>query len=644
MKSMQRWLHLNLVLCLVLGWAGFVPVDSFAAVHANGPQPPDDINEVQELLVYSAPPQLAAEPVSLAEEEAIIQANLAREATDRTRALTSTTHTADEDFSVSTIHSSEAPEAPAVDLTVGSAPCTYPTVTAAIADANPGDSLLLEGGVTFTENIDIDKNLTVRGGYSGCGSGSSANTTLDGGGIDRVVYLFEDMTVTLENLNITNGYNDMHGAGIYVRWNTQLTGNNLNIYNNTADVLGGGVRLYGGSATFTNTNIYDNVAPLGAGIHADVGNAIAPALTLLSYADIFDNNALTGNGFGGGVYMSQGIVSISDCSDIYSNEAISGGGVYLITSTLTMGGDCSEIYSNSATGNGGGVYAINSVVNLDDRAALTQNEAGLSTGAGNGGGAYLDNSDLMSDMGSIYYNSAASNGGGVYAGNASLLDMDLGGYICTGPWCSQLHNNTATTLYGGGVYASGGSEIDLQQIFIEFNSAARGGGIYAYQSPVYLYDILLARNDATEGVGDGIRLLTGASLVGSHITLAYNNASGTTGDAINMSGATLSLSNSIIWAHSSSINVAGQTVTCSDIQGTYVGAGNINADPLFISAAGNNFHLQRTSLAIDRCDSGQAKDFDNELRPAIYIRPATPFDMGADEVYLTIYLPLLLHP
>lgn len=336
--------------------------------------------------------------------------------------------------------------------------------------------------------------------------------------------------------------------------------------------------------------------------------------------------------------MSQGIVSISDCSDIFANDAISGGGVYLNTSTLTMMGDCSEISANTATSNGGGVYALDSVINLDQEAALVDN------GAVNGGGAYLDNSDLMSDRGSLYYNTATSNGGGVYAANGSLFDMDLGGYACVGPWCSKLHHNTATATYGGGVYATGGSEIDLKQVVIEFNSAARGGGIYAYQSPVYLYNTLLARNDATEGVGDGIRLLTGASLAGAHITVAFNNAGGTNGDAINLSGATLSLSNSIIWAHTSSINLAGQTVTCSDIQGAYVGAGNINVDPLFISAAYNDFHLQKTSPAIDGCASGQTRDFDNELRPVFFIRPATPYDMGADEVFLKFHLPLAQRP
>ena len=42
--------------------------------------------------------------------------------------------------------------APTFDHTVGD-DCTYPTIAAAINAANPDDRILIEGGVTFAENI-----------------------------------------------------------------------------------------------------------------------------------------------------------------------------------------------------------------------------------------------------------------------------------------------------------------------------------------------------------------------------------------------------------------------------------------------------------------------------------------------------------
>jgi predicted outer membrane repeat protein len=668
MKTRHLWLNLILVLGLVIGSTLFFPSISPHVVIADDATPPGntptgldvleaarqqgpeavaalmdtlrgkdldlamgEILEAQQQLARSAAPRPASKPVSPAEEEAVLQANLAREAASRARAFELRSNPADDETQQLKIQSPTAPGSPAADRTVGSAPCTYATIAAAMTAANAGDRLLLEGGVTFNANLSMTKNLTLQGGYAGCGSHSATITTINGGGVDRVMYINGNLIITLDYLNITHGYTGGNGAGIFVGANAQVIGTNLNIYNNTSVGLGGGIRLLGGRASFSNTNIYNNTAVAGAGVHGEISGANTPVLNLTSYADIYDNQALTGSGYGGGIYMSQGTVSLADCSDINSNDAKEGGGAYLITSTLTIGGSCSEIQSNTATGNGGGIYAQDSTVNLDNLAELTNNRAGSGGGPGSGGGAYLDNSDLWSDMASITFNTASNFGGGVYAANTSLLDMDLGGYPCNGPRCSQLSHNTATLDYGGGVYGAGSSEIDLVQTFIESNSAVEGGGIYA-QTLVYLNNSLLARNDSTSGNGDGIRLNTGASLSGQNNTLANNNAGGAaTGEAISLNGATLSLSDSIVWGHTISIDLAGQTVTCSDIQGGYTGTDNLDVNPLFIDPASSNFHLQSQSPLIDRCAAGQTHDFDNEARPVSYIRPAKPYDMGADE-------------
>jgi len=55
-------------------------------------------------------------------------------------------------------------------------------------------------------------------------------------------------------------------------------------------------------------------------------------------------------------------------------------------------------------------------------------------------------------------------------------------------------------------------------------------------------------------------------------------------------------------------------------------------DPLFVDPSARNFCLQASSPLIDCCTGGQVRDFDNQSRPVIVFRPATPYDMGADEV------------
>ena len=721
MKDKNHLLRLCLIVCLVLGWAAYLPPvaprSAFAqtplppvedierAAPATSPTPPPPPPEETELraalealelarqqgpeavlalrdtlrgpaldaampeilaahwqVAMAAPPRPATAPVSEAEELAILRAQAASEAESRARALAFHVDPA-ENAPVE----SAAPSAPqparvlqphataSVTHTIGN-DCTYATIAAAIVAASSGDTLLIEGGRTFTENLTLPISLTIQGGYDGCASGSTERTTIDGSASNPVVTIQAGLSVTLTQLNLTNGSTGLDGGGIrfargsgtgtlnltnvHIYGNTaqwggglwagldaEVTGENVHIYDNNATDYGGGVRLYGGRATFENSNIYNNTAPRGGGVDGTREDGFAPVLDLPSSADIYDNAALTGDGFGGGVYIRQGTVSLADGSDIYANNAIDGGGAYLITSTLTIAGDTSEIMLNTATGNGGGVYALGSTVNLDDGAALYSNSAQT------GGGAYLDNSSLWGDKALIHYNTATGgHGGGVFATNGSVFDMDLGSYTCIGPRCSQLSYNTATTLYGGGVFANFDSLVDLRQTFVEGNTAEYGGGIYAHQSQVYLYNVLVASNNATGNTGGGIRLLNGVTFEGAHNTIAHNDAGGTTtGRAIDIGTSTLTLTNSIVWGHASSINPTGHTVTCSDIQGGYAGAGNLDVDPLFVAPASADFHLQATSPVIDQCATGEALDFDNEPRPILRTNPATPYDMGADE-------------
>ena len=367
-------------------------------------------------------------------------------------------------------------------------------------------------------------------------------------------------------------------------------------------------------------------------MHADYSNGYAPSLDLHSYADVYDNAAITGSGYGGGLFVRQGTVNVTDCSDLYSNDAIFGGGAYLITSTLTLAGSCSEIQSNTATGDGGGVYAIASTIRLDDEAELYNNNAGVDS-SGSGGGAYLNGSALYSAKSLVQYNGAADYGGGIYAGNGSLISFSLGSFTCVGARCSRLSNNTATNQYGGGVYASN-SDVSLANTFVESNSAYLGGGVYASgaDSQVSLSGSLFARNNATGGTGDGLRIYNGASLSGSGNTLAYNEAGGAaTGHAIDLFSASGSLSCSVIWGHANT-GFSGMNITYSDVQYGFSGAGNINQNPLFVAPASEDYHLQSASPAIDRCLSASTWDYDGELRPIVRTSAASPYDMGADEV------------
>ena len=91
-------------------------------------------------------------------------------------------------------------------------------------------------------------------------------------------------------------------------------------------------------------------------------------------------------------------------------------------------------------------------------------------------------------------------------------------------------------------------------------------------------------------------------------------------------------------------NVTSSTplVTYSDIEGGYVGTGNINADPLFVDPTNGDFHLGQGSPCIDAGDNSAPNlpltDIDGKDRkiddPAVVdTGNGTPpiVDMGADE-------------
>jgi len=77
------------------------------------------------------------------------------------------------------------------------------------------------------------------------------------------------------------------------------------------------------------------------------------------------------------------------------------------------------------------------------------------------------------------------------------------------------------------------------------------------------------------------------------------------------------------------------TVTYSDIQGGYPGAGNIDADPLFLDAPRGNIHLSDGSPCIDSGDNAAVAvsiDFERDDRPLDGDHDGTAtVDMGADE-------------
>jgi hypothetical protein len=98
----------------------------------------------------------------------------------------------------------------------------------------------------------------------------------------------------------------------------------------------------------------------------------------------------------------------------------------------------------------------------------------------------------------------------------------------------------------------------------------------------------------------------------------HNNSAPWGGGTFN-SWSSPTFTNCILYGNSGEIydNYATPTVTYCDMQGGYSGAHNIDADPMFVDAANNDYHLQPESPCIDAgTDAGApTEDIEGNLRP-----------------------------
>jgi len=325
------------------------------------------------------------------------------------------------------------------------------------------------------------------------------------------------------------------------------------------------------------------------------GNAAGSVVTFNSgegQGSVLDGFTIT-NGYagqGGGVYIYTSQPTIKNCRISYNrsdsggggiaignwstnpifdnciiegNTASYGGGVYMWYASHPRFNNC-EIKGNSATSYGGGLYAVNCCVPNLTRCVISDNTAGS-----NGGGIYSGwYGWFYMDTCTVVRNSAGSMGGGAFAGY----------YGDVNAWNTIFADNTATT--GGGVcVVSSNSEATLRNCTVTGNTASEGGGFYS-NSEVMRYHI----------------------------------------------------DNSIIYGNSTlpvlatPVIIDQFSITGSDIEGGYPGAGNINADPLFVNPAGGDYHLSAGSPCIDVLTSGTGSDIDGMPRPL-----GAGYDMGADE-------------
>jgi L-ascorbate metabolism protein UlaG (beta-lactamase superfamily) len=195
-----------------------------------------------------------------------------------------------------------------------------------------------------------------------------------------------------------------------------------------------------------------------------------------------------------------------------------------------------------------------------------------------------------------------SHGGGMYSDNASatLSNIRFSGNFASGN--------------GGGMYNRDGSPTLTNVIFVGNDAGGDGGGVSnCCGSSLGLINVVFSGNSASDDGGGMSNYDASPALINA--TFSGNSAS--RGGGIFNDNASPTLTNCILWGNTPDEIDEGDyqsspTVTYSDVRGGYEGAGNINANPLFVNPDGldgiagtpdDDLRLQPTSPAVDAADN-----------------------------------------
>ncbi|MGB2807935.1 MAG: right-handed parallel beta-helix repeat-containing protein [Sedimentisphaerales bacterium] len=188
----------------------------------------------------------------------------------------------------------------------------------------------------------------------------------------------------------------------------------------------------------------------------------------------------------------------------------------------------------------------------------------------------------------------------ITGGNANGIDaFNQGGGMYNHDSSSTVKNCTFTANsagYGGGMLNDGSSPTVTDCTFIDNTATNFGGGMENYNggSPT-VTNCLFSGNTAEDGGG---MINNGCSPTVTNCTFSGNTASTAGGGMYNYTNSSPTVTNCILWGNTPDEifnNGGSATVNYSDVEGGWGGTGNIDADPLFVNAAGSDLRLSSSA-------------------------------------------------
>jgi len=271
---------------------------------------------------------------------------------------------------------------------------------------------------------------------------------------------------------------------------------------------------------------------------------------------------------GGGIYINAGSPTITNCTFTRNSAYENGGGMYCKNNSNPIFSNC--IISRNWALDCGGMYNSNSNLSMTN-CTFTENFAHVPSG-------------IIVERGYRQYGGMINISCSPILINCSFIkNLDVG--MCNLQSSPTLINCTFTgnmgDYYGGiyysegsGMYNSEGSSPILTNCTFRSNQAETVGAISG-GSPTLINCIF------TGNEGGGI---SGGSPTLINCTLSGNRSDGAGG----ISGGSPTLVNCIVWGNTSPEIISDASISFSIIPGNFPGEGNINADPLFVDADGED--------------------------------------------------------
>lgn len=541
----------------------------------------------------------------------------------------------------------------------GGAPCDHPDFDDALAAAAPGAEIRLTFGPFSGPFVTGEKSLTVVGGFSACGEPTPVGrTNLVGNDASTVLSLLSadgSASFELRNLLIEDGRGASLAGGLDIRGGINVVLRNVLIRLSNSASDGGGIRVAHSNNTdgalvvlLNQTELIDNVASSKGGGLACLGNGGNQHVVILDNGRIISNNA----GSGGGVYARNcTFVSLAggENQGITDNLAQNGGGIYATGGSqvaldgtapgfLTPGNpeDSALLAGNRAFSDGGGVYLTGATTTFRAvDADIAANEA--------------------QDGAAIY----SIEGAGVTVERGPETDCRRFDSPGTPPPCSRIRGNVSDHFYTI-LVAGDGAEGRISQTFIHDNQT--GSSI---NSPlIRIYSDVGGESSRLELEGvvihdNNVNLVLVETWNDSFLEVLWStvadNVLGGMSPALFQTWVQNGAAPEQRIFYGSIIHQPGLPVADStDSQNSFFFCSiaqdlgfpgqisqSIAADPEFLDAAANNYHVSPESPAVDFCAEGSwppaYPDMDGQTRGTATTNPGTPFDAGADEALDRIF-------